>query len=129
MTANWQCAAVMLALPGALPLQLLCTAAAAAAAAATTAAATDEPILLLLGNCSVAVPCVYPGHDCSGHDIFDVGRQKAYTMPACTALCAATNGCEGFVFDAIPSEEKGQCHVANLPPGQGCCLMKTTRGC
>ena len=128
----------MLALP--LPLQLLCTAAtaaaaAAAAAAATTAAVTDEPswtvlpVLQQLGNCSVAVPCVYPGHDCSGHDIFDVGRQKAYTMPACTALCVATNGCEGFVFDAIPSEEKGQCHVANLPPGQGCCLMKTPRGC
>ena len=31
-------------------------------------------------SCTREAPCVYPGHDCAGNDIFDVGRNRTYTM-------------------------------------------------
>ena len=46
-------------------------------------------------------------------------------MADCTALCKQSKGCRGFVFDQIPAESGGQCKVARLPAGEGCCLMKT----
>ncbi len=75
-------------------------------------------------SCSPSKPCVSHDHDCSGNDIFEVGRNQSYTMDACTALCKATQGCTGFVLDAIIGEEKAQCKI-NPKPGEACCLMKT----
>jgi hypothetical protein len=95
------------------------------AATSTRAAASPRPPPGPPAACSLAAPCVYVNHDCSGHDIETSGRTKSYTMAACTALCKATAGCNGFVFDAIPAESAGQCKVAKLPAGEACCLLKT----
>ena len=62
-------------------------------------------------------------HDCSGGDIFQAGRAHGYTeMSQCSALCKATKGCRGFVWDTIQSEVGSQCHGKK---GEFCCLMKT----
>ena len=74
--------------------------------------------------CTQDAPCVYRGRGCNGANMFEIGRTTSYTMAQCLALCRATNGCEGFVFDAIANESKSQCKVAKLPADQACCLMK-----
>jgi sucrose-6-phosphate hydrolase SacC (GH32 family) len=74
--------------------------------------------------CTQDAPCVYRGRGCDGANIFEIGRTTSYTMAQCLALCRVTNGCEGFVFDAIANESKIQCKVSKLPADQACCLMK-----
>ena len=78
-------------------------------------------------SCSPDTPCIYPGHDCAGNDIFNVGRNKTYTMAGVYPTRRSNCMCLPFIFTTIFMQCASHGYMLSKTPTQYDACIQSAR--